>query len=657
MMNKVLVANRGEIAVRVINAAHQLGYQTVAVFSEADRAALHISLADQAVLIGAANSRDSYLNIAAVINAAKKVEADAIHPGYGFLAENADFAQACEEAGLIFIGPSSEAIHMMGNKAQAKDCMEVAGVPCIPGYRGHDQQLHTFQQQAEGIGFPVYIKAALGGGGRGMRQVMSTEELPAAIESAKSEAKSAVGDDQLILEKAIIHGRHIEFQILADRQGHTIHLGERDCSLQRRHQKVIEETPSPALSEVLRQRMGEVAVGAAKAIGYIGAGTVEFLLAESGEFYFLEMNTRLQVEHPVTEMVTGIDLVKWQLKIADGQPLTVQQQDILMTGHAIEARLYAEDPDQQFLPQTGDIKFCRFPKVEGVRYDRGVKTGQAISAYYDPMLAKIIGTGETREEARRRLIRALQQIVLLGPITNRQFLVELLQSSVFIAGKTHCQFIEEQFVNKSVSASERDKIINSQLIALAAISVTLSMKNVHFHRHWGWRNSGLASGYCRLKAGNNSVFNCKLQKLSYPFYQIMINELPAIDLEIVSIDDYQWRYSVEGVVNTAYVLVEQDQVFVADQAQQICLKQLSFESTQQLEQAHNNISAPISGCVVKVLVEINQAVTKGDRLAVIEAMKMEHMVVAPLSGTIDKVYIASGQQVQAGTLLIDIHPS
>lgn len=656
-MNKILVANRGEIAVRVINAAHQLGYQTVAVFSEADRAALHVSLADQAVFIGAANSRDSYLNISVVINAAKKVEADAIHPGYGFLAENADFAKACEEAGLIFIGPSSEAIHMMGNKAQAKDCMEVAGVPCIPGYRGNDQQLSTLQQQAAAIGFPVYIKAALGGGGRGMRQVMFTEELPAAIESAKSEAKSAVGDDQLILEKAITNGRHIEFQVLADRQGHTIHLGERDCSLQRRHQKVIEETPSPAVNDILRQRMGKVAVEAAKAIGYIGAGTVEFLLAESGEFYFLEMNTRLQVEHPVTEMVTGIDLVKWQLKIADGQSLTIQQQDILMTGHAIEARLYAEDPDQQFLPQTGDIKLCQFPKIEGVRYDRGVKTGQTVSAYYDPMLAKIIGTGETREEARRRLIRALQQTVLLGPITNRQFLVELLQSSVFIAGKAHCQFIEQQFFNKTEPVSERDKIGNSQLIALAAISVTLLMNNNYSHQHQGWRNSGLASGYCRLKADNNSVFSCKLQKLSHPFYQVVIDDMPAIDLNIVSIDDHQWRYSIEGIVNTAYVLVEQGQVFISNQAQQIRLTQLGFESVQELEQAHNNVSAPISGCVVKVLVDTNQTVAKGDKLVVIEAMKMEHVVVAPLSGTIDKVYVASGQQVSAGTLLIDIHPS
>ncbi|WP_163832937.1 acetyl/propionyl/methylcrotonyl-CoA carboxylase subunit alpha [Spartinivicinus ruber] len=653
-MNKILVANRGEIAVRIINAAHQLGYQTVAVYSEVDQNALHVKLADQAILIGKANSSESYLNSSAIIQAAKQVQADGIHPGYGFLAENADFAQACQEAGLIFIGPSPEAIHMMGNKALAKSSMKAAGVPCIPGYSGEDQQLTTLQQQAQMIGLPIYIKAALGGGGRGMRLVQSIDKLAAAIEAAQAEAQSAFGNNRLILEKAITNGRHIEVQILADQQGHTIHLGERDCSLQRRHQKVIEESPSPIIDELLRQQMGEVAVAAGKAIGYVGAGTIEFLLAENGSFYFLEMNTRLQVEHPVTEMVTGIDLVKWQLKIAEGESLSLLQHDVIATQHSIEARLYAEDAVQQFLPQTGKVKFCQFPEAEGIRCDVGVNPGQMISSYYDPMLAKIIAVGDNREQARRRLIWALKQTILLGPTTNRQFLVELLQSPIFVAGKAHCQFIEQYLAEKSEITKRTENTTNNQLIALAAISTTVLVKNNERYRRQGWRNSGESVWYCRLQVNNKEVFNCKLKKIPQQPYQITISNQETVDLEIISVEKHLWHYKINGVTEHAYLIVEQDRVYIASQTQQLNLTKLRVETKEQLQQVSSRVSAPISGCVSKVLVEINQAVKKGDKIAIIEAMKMEHVIAAPVSGRVMQIYIKSGQQVSAGLKLVDL---
>lgn len=665
-MKKILIANRGEIAVRIIEAAHQLGYQTVAVFSDVDQMALHVKMADQAVFIGGAESIQSYLNIAAIINAAKKVKADAVHPGYGFLAENTDFAVACEEAELTFIGPSPEAINLMGNKAQAKHCMGATNVPCIPGYSGEDQQLATLQSQAQAIGFPLYIKAALGGGGRGMRLVSSMAAFPTAIESAKSEARAAFGNEQLILEKAILKGRHIEFQILADRQGHIVHLGERDCSLQRRHQKVIEEAPSPVVSSQLRKKMGLMAIAAAKAIGYVGAGTVEFLLTEKGDFYFLEMNTRLQVEHPVTEMVTGVDLVQWQLNIADNQPLSIQQSSVIIKGHAIEARLYAEDPKQQFLPQTGGIKYCRFPEAEGVRCDVGISIGQAISPYYDPMLAKIIAVGENREEARRRLMRALQQTVFLGPVTNRQFLTELLDTPNFIEANTHCQFIE-QFLTCSIETKKietdntgtkstanikkLESSFNYKLIALAAISTTINT-----HQEKGWRSSGLSTWFCRLQTENNNVFTIKLEVSPQLTYRVTVDSQPAIELTIIDAENYQWRYMVEGVIESAYLLADdQDQIFISQQSQQLNLIQLNNSNiTLQSQLDNSDVIAPISGCVSTVLINVEQAVNKGDKLAVIEAMKMEHVIVAPISGIIEKINIKKGQQVSSGMLLAEI---
>ena len=452
----ILVANRGEIAVRVIRTAKALGYRTVAVYSDADIDAPHVRLADAAACIGPAPVGESYLVIENILRAAKESGADAIHPGYGFLSENATFAEACAKAGLVFIGPTPDAIEIMGNKAEAKRRMMVAGVPCVPGYEDKDQADTAFIAAAEAIGFPVMVKAAAGGGGRGMRLVDKAVDLPNALTAARSEAESAFGSGELILEKAIVRPRHVEIQVFADHDGHTIHLGERDCSVQRRHQKVIEEAPCPVMTDDLRAAMGAAAVEAAKSIGYRGAGTVEFLLTEDGAFYFLEMNTRLQVEHPVTEMVTGLDLVALQIQVAEGRPLGIAQADVTLTGHAIEARLYAEDTAQDFLPAAGDIDLWQPAEGEGVRVDSGVASGQSVSPFYDPMIAKVIAHGPTRDIARRKLAQALADTAVFGLTTNKRFLIECLENDSFADGGATTAFIAEQFTAGDLAVRQPD---------------------------------------------------------------------------------------------------------------------------------------------------------------------------------------------------------
>ncbi|HKT54785.1 MAG TPA: biotin carboxylase N-terminal domain-containing protein, partial [Caulobacteraceae bacterium] len=415
---KVLIANRGEIACRVIRSARALGYQTVAVASDADDDALHAQLADEVVAIGPAPAGQSYLDAARLIAAARQSDVQAVHPGYGFLSENADFAETCAAAGIVFIGPSPAAIRAMGDKAESKRRMIAAGVPCVPGYEGQDQSDETLLREGRKLGLPLMVKASAGGGGRGMRLVEALDQLPAALASARSEAKASFGDARLLLERAIVDARHVEIQVFGDTQGHVVHLGERDCSVQRRHQKVVEEAPCPVMTPELRTRMGEAAVQAAKAIAYAGAGTVEFLLDSAGQFYFLEMNTRLQVEHPVTECVTGLDLVALQFAVAQGAPLPFEQADVRLTGHAIEVRLYAEDPANNFLPQTGRAEVWIPPAGEGVRVDHGLCAGASITSHYDPMIAKVIAFGDDREMARRRLVRALGDMAVLGVVTN-----------------------------------------------------------------------------------------------------------------------------------------------------------------------------------------------------------------------------------------------
>ena len=442
MFKKILIANRGEIACRVIKTARKMGIATVAVFSEADRAAPHVLAADEAVPIGPAPAKESYLVIEKLIEAAKASGAEAVHPGYGFLSENADFARACRDAGRVFIGPEPEAITLMGNKRQAKLRMLAAGVPCIPGYEASDLDDEALAVEGERLGFPLMVKAAAGGGGRGMRLVHEASQLRAALRAARSEAANAFGSGELILEKAVIGARHVEVQVFADAHGNVVHLGERDCSVQRRHQKVVEESPSPAVGLVLRERMGEVAVAVARAIGYRGAGTVEFLLAPGGDFYFMEMNTRLQVEHPVTERVTGLDLVEWQLRVAAGEKLPLAQEAISASGHAIEVRLCAEDPAKGYAPQAGRLLAWEPPTGEGVRLDAGYGEGNTVTPNYDPMIAKLIVSGETRAQAIERSVAALQSFRIEGIKTNIPLHLRIVQDEAFRAGELDTHFLE-----------------------------------------------------------------------------------------------------------------------------------------------------------------------------------------------------------------------
>ena len=470
MFTKIIIANRGEIAVRIIHACREMGITSVAVYSEVDAHARHVQLADEAVLIGPAAPSESYLNGEALIEVAQQRGCQAIHPGYGFLSENADFAAAVESAGLIFIGPPAKAIRLMGSKTAARSVMQAAGVPVVPGYQADeadDQQLLT---AAEMVGYPLLVKAAAGGGGKGMRRVEGAEDLPEALQSARREARNAFGDDTVYLEKYLDQPHHIEIQIFGDQQGHILHLFERECSIQRRHQKIIEETPSPLLDEALRQQMGQTAVAAAQAVNYINAGTVEFLVDAERNFYFLEMNTRLQVEHPITELVTGLDLVKWQIRVAAGEPLSFEQQHLTQRGHAIECRIYAEDPANDFLPETGTLLRVVEPAGPGIRVDSGVATGDTVTHHYDPLLAKLVVLGADREEARQKMIAALKQYVILGLITNLAFLGEVLAHDRFRQGQTTTDFVAQFLQDRPTQVEDN---IDLALIA-AAISEALS---------------------------------------------------------------------------------------------------------------------------------------------------------------------------------------
>lgn len=451
MFEKVLIANRGEIAVRIIKACQEMGIKTVAVYSDVDKKAPHVQLADESINLGDPTPIESYLNIPKIIKSAQDVGADAIHPGYGFLAENPDFAQACKSKGIKFIGPSPDVISLMGDKIAAKKTMEQAGVPVIPGYHGEKQDNASLVNEGKKIGFPLLVKAAAGGGGKGMRIVHSEDVLEESIESAKRESKSSFGNDTVFLEKYIDRPRHIEFQILADEHGNTIHLFERECSVQRRHQKIIEETPSPVMTPELREKMGNAAVKAAKAAGYYNAGTVEFMVDGDLNFYFMEMNTRLQVEHPITEMTTGIDLAKWQLKIASGMKLTLKQKDLIQRGHAIECRIYAEDPSNGFLPSIGTLERVESPTGPNVRNDTGIYTGMEVTPYYDPMLSKLVVSSENRAESINKMIWALSRYVVLGVTTNIPFLQKVLSHKEFKAGNITTHFIDNYFKDWAIA--------------------------------------------------------------------------------------------------------------------------------------------------------------------------------------------------------------
>jgi geranyl-CoA carboxylase alpha subunit len=648
---KILVANRGEIALRVMRTARELGYRAVAVYSEADRDAPHVAAADQAVQIGAAPAAESYLVIDALIAAAKRSGADAIHPGYGFLSENAGFAAACGDAGIAFIGPPIEAIRVMGNKAAAKRRMRTAGVPCVPGYDGKEQSDAALERHAAAVGFPVMVKAAAGGGGKGMRLVTEKARLTKALRAARSEAKKSFGSDELILERAIIEPRHVEIQVFADHKGNTIHLFERDCSIQRRHQKVIEEAPSPALSLALRRAMGDAAVAAAKAVGYVGAGTVEFLLAPDGAFYFLEMNTRLQVEHAVTEMITGLDLVEWQLRVAAGEALPLRQEEVTFRGHAIEARLYAEDTYGDFLPQAGRILAWEAPHGAGVRVEAGISSGGAISPYYDPMLAKIIAHGASREEACRRLLAALQDTVVLGLETNRHFLIGAVSHPAFLAGETSTAFIERHF-----PATARIRPTPPQrMAALAAALIDEHTRVRDGDMLTCWRSSGTASASLLIAGGGVKVAfevahgGKRMRRVSWDGGSHLV--------ELLSFDGPRVRFRSDGLEETAHVAWDGEQLHLSlDGTTAVFADALLRPRDVAAGVAAGAALAPMTGTIAAVRVKPGDAVRKGDCLVILEAMKMEHEILAPRDGTIAAVLVAPGEQVATRKLLVELAP-
>lgn len=650
--SKLLIANRGEIACRVIDSARALGYASVALFSDADADARHVALADEAVHIGPAPAADSYLRVDRILEAAARCGADAIHPGYGFLAENADFAQACADANIVFVGPSPEAIRAMGDKALAKARMIAAGVPCVPGFlseRPEDQRDEVLIREAANVGFPLLVKAVAGGGGRGMRRVDAPAELAAALESARGESAAAFGNGDLMLERLVTGARHVEVQVFADEHGNVVHLGERDCSLQRRHQKVVEESPSPAVDADLRARMGEAAVKAARAIDYTGAGTVEFLLDAAGEFFFLEMNTRLQVEHPVTELVTDLDLVELQLRVAAGKPLGFEQDDVHLDGHAFEARLYAEDPYAGFLPQTGPILAWQPSEGQGRRNDHGIREGQSITAHYDAMVAKVIVWGRDREEALRRLQAALRDTVLLGVGHNKRFLLDTLAHVDFAAGAITTNWLDERLPLERPARS----------LAAAAIAATLLSESAPGPAGPAWSNSGVARSHLRLQVGDEIV-EASLETSHAPEgghrlqVGVQVGDQPAQALRLletvgpraqVEVDGH--RFEVHAALNRQGELaLEVDGIF---ESWRVAPPQGKASA---VAGSDGRIHAPSSGKVLSVAVEPGQRVARGELLLKLEAMKIESSLLSPVEGVVTEVRASPDDQVQQRALLI-----
>jgi geranyl-CoA carboxylase alpha subunit len=628
-LHKILIANRGEIACRVMRTARALGYRTVAVFSDADAQAPHVQQADEAVHIGAAPAAASYLNIPAILAAAKTTGADAVHPGYGFLSERAEFAQACVEAGLIFIGPPASAIEAMGDKARAKRRMLAAGVPCVPGYLGEDQSEESLTSQARALGVPLLVKAVAGGGGRGMRLVHTMDALPQALAGARREAHSSFGDGTLMLERLIEQGRHIEVQVFADAHGNAVHLGERDCTSQRRRQKVIEEAPSPIVNAAMRERMGADAVAAALAVGYVGAGTVEFIVDAAGAHYFLEMNTRLQVEHPVTECITGLDLVAWQLRVAAGEPLPLRQEQIQFSGHAIEARLYAEDPYDNFKPQTGRIQHWQPADAlhAGVRIDHGIAEGGEVTPYYDAMVAKIIVHGRDRADATRRLCAALEDAPLVGLVNNGRYLRDLLQHPRFAAATMHTTLLDDwAAAHEGPSAAPQPSDAIWQLAAALLGGAAAS------------RPASVASFDLRLSCGGET----------------RTLRVPGAEVKLDSTSGAQLRYSQAGVQRRAIAVRDGAQLHLVHDAAVFTFAEASPYPAADTAADASRARAPVAGVVAQVLVSVGQAVHSGQPLVCIEAMKMEMWVNAAAAGTVRAVHAAQGQSVASGLVIVEL---
>ncbi|GBD12903.1 Acetyl-/propionyl-coenzyme A carboxylase alpha chain [bacterium HR24] len=655
MFKKVLIANRGEIAVRVARTCRALGIATVAVYSEADRRALHVLEADEAVPIGPAPVTESYLNIPAIVEAALRTGAEAVHPGYGLLSENAAFAEACREAGLVFVGPPPEAIRLMGDKSAARRLAASHGVPIVPGYDGDSQEPEALLAQARRLGFPVMVKAAAGGGGRGMRLIDRDEDFLEAVESARREAQRAFGDGRLLLEKAVVGARHVEVQVLADTHGNYLHLGERDCSLQRRHQKVVEEAPSPAVDEALRQRLGEAALAVARAAGYVNAGTVEFLLDSEGSFYFLEMNTRLQVEHGVTELVTVLDLVALQLLVAGGEPLPLRQEDVRLRGHAFQCRIYAEDPFSGYLPSAGTVAVFQPPQGEGIRNDVGTYAGDEVTAYYDPLVAKLLTWGADRREALARMRRALDQYRIEGIRTNLPLLRAVMAHPVMEAGQVTTDFLETRFTPEALVAAP----VREALLSAFGAAVSGALGHGDPWLALGpWRPGGLVA-FIVEHEGRPWTVSGRRQPGSTRRWQLTVE---GQEVEAVFAPGPDGRVLVEsgGRSWPARVQLLPDGLLVEQAGRSFHLRWHRPEPTEARAVAGRAeghvLVAPLSGIVVKVAVEEGQRVRARQTLLVLEAMKMEHSVDAPADAVVQKLHCRPGDRVREGQVLVELEP-
>ncbi|PKO41891.1 MAG: 3-methylcrotonyl-CoA carboxylase [Betaproteobacteria bacterium HGW-Betaproteobacteria-4] len=661
MFNKILIANRGEIACRVIKTARRMGIRTVAVYSEADANARHVRLADEAVLLGPAAARESYLVADKIVDACKRTGAQAVHPGYGFLSENADFADALAANGIAFIGPPASAIRAMGSKSEAKKLMGKAAVPLTPGYHGDDQTPELLHKEADQIGYPVLIKAAAGGGGKGMRLVERTEDFPDALASCKREAISSFGDDHVLIEKYITKPRHIEIQVFADSQGDCVYLFERDCSVQRRHQKVLEEAPAPGMTDARRHEMGKAAVAAAKAVGYVGAGTVEFIANQDGSFYFMEMNTRLQVEHPVTEMITGQDLVEWQLRVAAGQPLPLAQEQLQIRGHALEARIYAEDANKGFLPSTGTLVRLSPPAESlNVRVDTGVEEDDEITPFYDPMIAKLIVWDEHRDAALARMRKALADYQVAGVTTNIDFLSRLVACPAFAGADLDTGLIERQkeFLFPAAQAVPRDALLVATVGELlweqhAAKQAANTSGDPHspWHARDGWRMNLSAARMIGFRDGDSLIE--AMVRYQGDKWQIGIDGQTTLargkklegDRFAVELDDRRMIASV--------VAVDEKRSIFLNGSTYSLLRDDPLHLVEAGGAQGGGLTAPMPGKVVALLAQPGQKVEKGAPLLILEAMKMEHTITAPAAGTVKTFCYAAGEQVSDGAALVE----
>jgi 3-methylcrotonyl-CoA carboxylase alpha subunit len=661
MFNKILIANRGEIACRVIKTARRLGIKTVAVYSEADAGARHVRMADEAVFIGPAAARESYLVIDKIIAAAKQTGAQAIHPGYGFLSENEDFCHACDEAGVVFIGPPVSAIHAMGSKSEAKKLMEKAGVPLTPGYHGDHQEPGFLNVQADAIGYPVLIKAAAGGGGKGMRLVERSEDFLDALASCKREAASSFGSDHVLVEKYLTRPRHIEIQVFGDTFGNVVYLFERDCSVQRRHQKVLEEAPAPGMTLERRAAMGKAAVDAAKAVGYVGAGTVEFIANQDGTFYFMEMNTRLQVEHPVTEMITGLDLVEWQLRVASGEPLPLAQEQLAINGHALEARIYAEDPSKGFLPSTGKLTHLATPE-EGmhVRVDTGVEEGDEISPFYDPMIAKLIVWDVNRDRALARMLQALAEYRVVGVANNIEFLSRLTACPAFANADLDTGLIEREkgYLFPEDGGATREAWLAVALAELlreqerAALAAARHPEpSSPWHLRDGWRVNADATRSLIFRLGEEQK-SVGIENLGKAVRIVVDGMASSVSGSINPRG--LLRAEFDGLRTTATVVVagERRHVFGQGRAWQFAAVDPLHHSGEG-GGAEGGLLAPMPGKVIALIAAEGARVEKGAPLLILEAMKMEHTITAPSAGTVKGFFYAIGDQVGDGAELVD----